>query len=595
MAKRVLIAGHSQVKYFDQYLKLSNVDVVSFSGYRIEQMWGVIGHRVPDYRIVVLHIGANNLWNDTPADVLTHYQSLVESILRLNPSCQILLSGLLPRGQDMFPGKMKSMSFLSLVNRKASYINNKLRNISKSIPRLTNVRHHSFVVDGKLQRLLLSKDGLHLTRDGATTVVRDLEAEIRRQLRPCTPVHFMRLPAILPYSLNYTQQATIKLQDQPPTPYSDALKTPTQYSQPPTHTKPLALDNIVDFPSLPSLEVSIWDPLVSPSRARVVSTVRARVISPSRGRVVSSVRARVVSPSRARVVSSVRARVVSAARARVVSPSRARVVSPSRARVVSPSRARVVSPSRARVVSTVRARVVPSSRARVVSQSATSQSSSHAVTSATSQSSSHVTSATSQSSSHVTSDTSQSSSHVTSATSQSSSHVTSDTSQSSSHVTSDTSQSSSHVTSATSQSSSHVTSATSQSSSHVTSDTSQSSSHVTSDTSQSSSHDTSDTSQSSSHVTSDTSQSSILVGGGPIVPYLTCIEELSKETIVSILSDPDMSKVTSLPPIKPKAGDIFVIESINTEDWKCDQYLWIRDGGRTIKIKGVEIGKVFTK
>ena len=29
MPNRVLIAGHSQVKYFDQYLKLSNVDVVS--------------------------------------------------------------------------------------------------------------------------------------------------------------------------------------------------------------------------------------------------------------------------------------------------------------------------------------------------------------------------------------------------------------------------------------------------------------------------------------------------------------------------------------------------------------------------------------
>ena len=33
MHNRVLIAGHSQVKYFDQYLKLSNVDVVSFLGY----------------------------------------------------------------------------------------------------------------------------------------------------------------------------------------------------------------------------------------------------------------------------------------------------------------------------------------------------------------------------------------------------------------------------------------------------------------------------------------------------------------------------------------------------------------------------------
>jgi hypothetical protein len=51
MPNRVLIAGHSQVKYFDQYLKLSDVDVVSFSGYRIEQMWGVIGHKVTNYAL----------------------------------------------------------------------------------------------------------------------------------------------------------------------------------------------------------------------------------------------------------------------------------------------------------------------------------------------------------------------------------------------------------------------------------------------------------------------------------------------------------------------------------------------------------------
>ncbi|CAC5396076.1 unnamed protein product [Mytilus coruscus] len=820
MANRVLIAGHSQGKYFDQYLKLSNVDVVSFSGYRIEQMWGVIGHRVPDYRIVVLHIGANNLWNDTPADVLTHYQSLIDSIRRVNPSCQILLSGLLPRGQDMFPGKMKSESFLSLVNRKASYLNNKLHNIAKSIPRLNYLGHHYFVADGKLQRHLLSKDGLHLTRDGATTVVRDLEAEIRRQRRPCTPVHFMRLPTMRPYSLNYTQQTIITQQDQPPIPttFRDALKTPSQYTQPSTHTKPLALNNMVDFPSLPSCGVIrarfsfpsrpfVRARVASPPRARIVSLSRARVVSPSRVRVVSPSRACVVSPSRARVVSPSRARVLSPSRARVVSSSRARVASPARARVVSPVRPPVASLSRVRVVSPSRAHVVSPSRARAASHvydpdfkpptaehvyqyvkavehsqfslanqirhaktaqdakhlskfiktsshwfgiqwffmynlswlnfqqceqfakylistvrsellhnvddncwgigkfgkgknkhgevlmslrclmykglnstpqfhhlcpalssatsqscphvtsgtsqssphvtsdtsqssphvtsdtsqssphvtSETSQSSSHVtsdtsqssphvtsetsqssphVTSETSQSSPHVTSETSQSSSHVTSDTSQSSPHVTSETSQSSSHVTSDTSPSSPHVTPDTSQSSPHVTSETSQSSSHVTSDTSQSSPHVTSDTSQSSSHVTSDTSQSSPHVTSDTSQSSSHVTSDTSQSSphVTSDTSQSSSHVTSDTsqssshiELSKETIVSILSDPDMSKVTSLPPIKPKADDVFVIESINTEDWKCDQYLWIRDGGRTIKVKDVEIGKVFYK
>ena len=37
MPNSVLIAGHSQEKYFDQYLKSSNVDVVSFSSHRIEQ------------------------------------------------------------------------------------------------------------------------------------------------------------------------------------------------------------------------------------------------------------------------------------------------------------------------------------------------------------------------------------------------------------------------------------------------------------------------------------------------------------------------------------------------------------------------------
>ncbi|CAC5401141.1 unnamed protein product [Mytilus coruscus] len=275
---------------------------------------------------------------------------------------------------------MKSESFLSLVNRKASYLNNKLHTIAKSIPRLTYVGHHSFVVDGKLQRHLLSKDGLHLTRDGATTVVRDLEAEIRRQRRPCTPVHFMRLPTMRPYSLNYTQQATITQQDQPPipTPFRDALKAPTQYTQPSTHTKPLAVNNMVDFPSLPSRGLVPYLHLVSVSLhlgfvwhhhlcVSVVSPVRPPVASPSRAFFVSLSRVRVVSPSSARVVSPSLARVASPARA--VSPSRARVVSPSRARVASPSCVRVVSPVRPPVASPSRAHAVSPSRARAVSPS----------------------------------------------------------------------------------------------------------------------------------------------------------------------------------------------------------------------------------
>jgi lysophospholipase L1-like esterase len=165
-------------------LKLSNVDVVSFSGYRIEQMWGVIGHKVTNYSVIVLHIGANNLWNDTPSEVLNHYQQLVHKVLQVNSRCQVLLSGLLPRAQDFYPGKMKSEDFLYLVNRKAAFINNKLSIIVQSNSRLSYIGHTSFVIGGKLQqRQLLSKDGLHFSRSGAATVVRDLEGEIQHLLK----------------------------------------------------------------------------------------------------------------------------------------------------------------------------------------------------------------------------------------------------------------------------------------------------------------------------------------------------------------------------------------------------------------------------
>ena len=160
---------HSQVKYFDQYLKLSDVDVVCFSGYRIEQMWGVIGHKVTNYSVIVPHIGVNNLWNDTPSEVLNQYQQLVQKVLQVNSRCKVLLSGLLPRGQDLYPGKMKSEDFLYLVNRKAAFINNKLSIKVQFNSQLSYIGHTSFVIGGKLQRQLLRKDGLYLSRSGAAS------------------------------------------------------------------------------------------------------------------------------------------------------------------------------------------------------------------------------------------------------------------------------------------------------------------------------------------------------------------------------------------------------------------------------------------
>ena len=67
----VLIAGHSQAKYFDKYLSVSNVFVVSFSGYRIDQMFAEIQPLVINYNVII-HVGANNLSRGSPVDqVLT--------------------------------------------------------------------------------------------------------------------------------------------------------------------------------------------------------------------------------------------------------------------------------------------------------------------------------------------------------------------------------------------------------------------------------------------------------------------------------------------------------------------------------------------
>ncbi|KAJ8313386.1 hypothetical protein KUTeg_009062, partial [Tegillarca granosa] len=141
MKSKVLIAGHSQAKYFSHHLKRTDVDVVSFSGFRIEQMWEKIHTMVPFYTMIVLHIGANNLWNDS----VSKYQNLVQNIWTVNATCRVVISGLLHVAKNRFPGKAKSVKFLSMVNRKALAVNKKLHLISQSYQRLSYVGHPDFM------------------------------------------------------------------------------------------------------------------------------------------------------------------------------------------------------------------------------------------------------------------------------------------------------------------------------------------------------------------------------------------------------------------------------------------------------------------
>ena len=72
-----MIAGHSQAKYFDKYLSIADVDVLSFSGYLIDMMFEKIKPTVRNYNTVVLHVGANDLSRGlTVKVILTKYQQL---------------------------------------------------------------------------------------------------------------------------------------------------------------------------------------------------------------------------------------------------------------------------------------------------------------------------------------------------------------------------------------------------------------------------------------------------------------------------------------------------------------------------------------
>lgn len=163
----VVIAGHSQAKYFSQYLFHTNVDVLSFSGFQIPQMFEKIQHTIPDYKVVVLHVGANDLSNgSTVPAMLQMYQDLTGRIWEINPRAHILLSGVLPRAENRFPGATNHHQFLDVVNHKAHHLNRTLARISSTKPQLHYVGHPSFMRRGKIQRHLLSRDGLHLSWHG---------------------------------------------------------------------------------------------------------------------------------------------------------------------------------------------------------------------------------------------------------------------------------------------------------------------------------------------------------------------------------------------------------------------------------------------
>ncbi|CAG2202020.1 unnamed protein product [Mytilus edulis] len=84
-----------------------------------------------------------------------------------------------------------------------------------------------------------------------------------------------------------------------------------------------------------------------------------------------------------------------------------------------------------------------------------------------------------------------------------------------------------------------------------------------------------------------------LFGGGVTVYSIT--DHLHQSAIVDILTDPDTSRTSDMPPAKPKGNEVYLIGSDNHDDWKCDQYQWLHYGSKSVTINSVVLEKKFYK
>ena len=72
-----------------------------------------------------------------------------------------------------------------------------------------------------------------------------------------------------------------------------------------------------------------------------------------------------------------------------------------------------------------------------------------------------------------------------------------------------------------------------------------------------------------------------LVGGGcedNVVLYTIRRDYLKPADVFAILDKPDTTKISTMPPIKPKAGELYVINGDHQNDWACDGHKWVNKG-----------------
>ena len=114
--------------------------------------------------------------------LMIQYTSITYIFFHFFSRCVILISSILPRGNSTLSHKT-SPSLLQNLNNKAKYVNECLQTITNSNRSIHFIDNSDlFLQDGRVNRQLLSRDDLHLSFSGTSTLVRSIVAHVNRLL-----------------------------------------------------------------------------------------------------------------------------------------------------------------------------------------------------------------------------------------------------------------------------------------------------------------------------------------------------------------------------------------------------------------------------
>ncbi|KAL4233383.1 hypothetical protein ACF0H5_008064 [Mactra antiquata] len=174
-----LVLGHSQTKYLSEYFNSESYSVFSYPGsktrdlLRDDFMYDVL----PFFSAVVLVSGTNDVGRMVPECIVKDLFDLCDEIKQCSPSATVFISEILPRSQNQFIGCNLRPEYLVKWNRDATTVNTLLNQRVQSVLWIRLIRHPEFHTTTGPRRSLLSRDGLHLSFQGTSTLVQNINRE----------------------------------------------------------------------------------------------------------------------------------------------------------------------------------------------------------------------------------------------------------------------------------------------------------------------------------------------------------------------------------------------------------------------------------